>query len=128
MKKETAFWMALAIATVSAVFAIFAFSQPAVEPAPVTAPVPEPIVITIPAPTDEAPAKFKVGDTVNVEGIPAEVVSSIKIVEVQGMANWTNMATGEEVVMRAYLVELTSPDGTQTAQIRVPEIVISAKQ
>jgi len=127
MKKETAFWMAMAIATMSAVFAIFAFSQPTTpltEPAPVTTPTVEPIVITIPAPTDEAPAKFKVGDAVVLDGVPY----AAKIVEVQGMAQWVNSLTGEEVVMRAYLVELTSPDGTETMQIRAPEIVITAKQ
>jgi hypothetical protein len=127
MKRETAFWMALAIATVSAAFAIFAFTQPAVEPMPVTEPTPvtapEPIVITIPVPPEETPAKFKVGDAVIVDGAPY----AAKIVEVQGMAQWINRATGEEVVMRAYLVELTSPDGSETIQVRVPEIVITAK-
>ena len=119
MKKETAFWMAMAIATVSAVFAMFAFSQPVVE----SVPVPEPNVITITIPQEETPAKFKVGDAVVVEGVPY----TAKIVEVQNMALWTNNATGEQVVMRAYLVELTSPDGTEIIQIRVPEIVITAK-
>ena len=126
MKKETAIWIALSTIAVSAVFAFFSSSQAApqvAEPAPVTAPVPEPIVITIPVPPEETPAKFKVGDAVVVEGAPY----AAKIVEVQDMALWTNRATGEEVVMRAYLVELTSPDGSETIQIRVPEIVITVK-
>lgn len=126
MKKETAFWMAMAIATVSAVFAMFAFSQPTTpltEPAPVTTPTVEPIVITIPAPTDEAPAKFKVGDAVVIEGAPPEL--DAKVFEVLGMQPWTNNATGETAEFMTYLVEIST--GTETGIVPVPEQFMTAK-
>jgi len=123
MKKETTFWMALAIATVSAVFAIFAFSQPATEPAPVTQVVPEPIVITIPIP-EVAPAKFNAGDQVMLEGMPEGFTAVIFTVgEVE---EWLNQITGETVMERAYLVVVTNPDGV-ARPYSVPEVVISAK-
>lgn len=120
MKKETVFFVVLALAGLCAMFAIFASTPTAAPVAP--APV-EPIIINLEVPVEQ-PAKFKVGDAVVVEGIPYDA----KVVEVQGMAIWTNSMTGEEVVMRAYVVELTSPDGIQTVQIRVPEIVLTEKK
>jgi len=86
-------------------------------------PVTKPVEPTVEVPVEQ-PTKFKVGDAVVVEDIPYDA----KIVEVQGMATWINSMTREEVVMRAYVVELTSPDGTETVRIRVPEIVLTEKK
>ena len=102
---------------------LVACTDPTPPPAPAQAPTPtpDPIVITIPTPPELAPAKFKVGDAVNVEGL-----SEGKITEVGDVVLWTNIMTGEEVLSRAYLVEVTFQGRTEV--IRVPEIVLSAKQ
>jgi hypothetical protein len=95
-----------------------------VSPTPVSTPTPEPVVIEIEVAPPTAPvAKFKVGDAVDLEGMPANLTA--KVLQVLGMQLWTNNETNEEVQLMSYLVEVTG--GAQTQIMPVPELYMTAK-